>query len=233
MLELVNRNQVQTILDLGCGTGALTHTLAEGGAHVIGLDASADMIAKARADYPDLEFVVADATSMMYNSVFDTVYSNAALHWIKDHPKLIAKIYQALKPQGLLIAEFGAKGNIEIIQNAFSRALQARGHSFESQFFFPTPAEYSELLVAAGFTVQAIKDFSRPTPLTGGADGLRKWLIQFYDDYLKTLTPPEKADLLREVETDCAVLWQGEQWVADYRRLQLIALKTVSPSLRL
>lgn len=198
MLSIVNRAPNQTILDLGCGTGALTRELAAEGAHVIGLDASADMIAKAQADYPGLEFVVADATAMTYDSVFDTVYSNAALHWIKDQPTLLARLYQALKPGGHLVAEFGAKGNIETIQRAFCSILQELNRHFVSQFFFPAPQEYKILLETAGFTVDYIEDFARPTPLAGGVDGLRKWLLQFYDDYLKTITPWKKNRFLRK-----------------------------------
>lgn len=226
MLELVNRDKDQAILDLGCGTGALTHELAAEGAHVIGLDASADMIAKARRDYPALEFVVANATTMNYSDAFDTVYSNAALHWIKDQPTLLARIYQALKPQGVLIAEFGAKGNIETIQRAFSGVLRAMGRPFANQFFFPSTAEYRELLETARFTVPYIEDFSRPTPLTGGTDGLRQWLIQFYDDYLQPLKPLEKEHILHKTEAACASLWQNGQWIADYRRLRVIAQKS-------
>ena len=225
MLEYVNRDRGQTILDLGCGTGALTCELAAQGAHVIGLDASPDMIVKARADYPALEFVVADAAAMTYDNMFDTVYSNAALHWIKNQPALSAQIYRALKPGGYLVAEFGAKGNIETIQRAFSSALQLQGRPFASQFFFPSPAEYRKLLETARFAVQYIEDFDRPTPLAGGTDGLRQWLIQFYDDYLKPLTALEKEHVIKQTETACADLWQNGQWVADYRRLRVIAQK--------
>lgn len=225
MLSHVNRAADQTILDLGCGTGALTHDLAAEGAHVVGLDASPDMIAKARTDYPALEFVVMDATAMAYDNVFNTVYSNAALHWIKDQPTLLAKVYRALKPGGYFMAEFGAQGNIETIQRAFRSVIQELGRHFESQFFFPAPQEYKTLLETAGFTVNYIEDFSRPTPLSGGVEGLRKWLLQFYDDYLKTFTPLEKERIFREMELACAPLWHTDGWVADYRRLRVIAFK--------
>ncbi len=48
----------EMILDLGCGTGHLAATIAEWGAHVVGLDSSKQMISAARADFPQLEFLL-------------------------------------------------------------------------------------------------------------------------------------------------------------------------------
>ena len=56
VLELLDVKPGERILDLGCGTGDLAKQIQEQGAEVIGIDASPDMIAKAKAKYPDLDF---------------------------------------------------------------------------------------------------------------------------------------------------------------------------------
>ncbi len=81
----------ERILDLGCGTGHLTAQIAELGADVTGLDASASMIAQARQNYPKLRFTLADARSFVCNEPFDAVFSNAALHWIKEAGDVVAR----------------------------------------------------------------------------------------------------------------------------------------------
>ncbi|MEI3567963.1 MAG: methyltransferase domain-containing protein [Akkermansia muciniphila] len=58
LLSCVPENPDQSILDLGCGTGTLTHALLEKSASVTGLDSSPEMIAKARQLYPGMDFRV-------------------------------------------------------------------------------------------------------------------------------------------------------------------------------
>src|SRR4051812_37742850 len=82
LVELLHPEVGERILDLGCGTGHLTATIAESGATVVGLDSSTSMVAQARQNFPALKFVLADARDFRFNEPFDAVFSNAALHWI-------------------------------------------------------------------------------------------------------------------------------------------------------
>jgi trans-aconitate methyltransferase len=86
LLDLLAPQPGERILDVGCGTGQLTAEIAGRGAHVIGLDRSAEMLADARRNFPHLEFVEADAAHFEFSEPFDAVFSNAALHWVKDAP---------------------------------------------------------------------------------------------------------------------------------------------------
>src|SRR5580704_7413905 len=90
LIDLLDPRPGERILDLGCGTGHLTAQIAERGAEVIGLDASASMMGQDSQNYPKLKFVLADARSFDLGTGFDAVFSNAALHWILEPAPVIA-----------------------------------------------------------------------------------------------------------------------------------------------
>ena len=111
LLPLLDPQPGERILDWGCGTGHLTAQIAESGADVIGLDSSPEMVAGARAAYPDLSFQPGDAANFSFATPFDAIFSNAALHWIPTPEAVIACVWRALKPGGRFVAESGGKGN--------------------------------------------------------------------------------------------------------------------------
>lgn len=213
-----------SLLDLGCGTGTLTAELAKRYRRVVGVDSSADMIAKARANYPNLELSVCDALELPYESEFDAVFSNAVFHWINDHRRLLGSIRRALKPGGMLVCEFGADGNIAVIESAFSAALREIGIEYRSKYNFPTAERFGSLLNDCGFEITALEAFERPTPLKGGSTGLRRWAIQFYASELAELSESEREQVLSGLERRAAPkLLRGGEWIADYRRLRAAA----------
>ena len=112
LLGFVPENKNQSILDLGCGTGTLTAQLSNLADTVIGVDSSASMIAKAKEQYANIQFMVCNALALPFEEQFDVVFSNAVFHWITDHNVLLHNIHKVLKPGGLLVCEFGANGNI-------------------------------------------------------------------------------------------------------------------------
>src|SRR4051812_15542436 len=97
LLPLLAPGPGDRILDLGCGTGHLTAQIAAAGAEVVGLDSSSAMVEQARAAYPQLEFVVGDAADFHFPQLFDAVFSNAALHWVKRPEAVVASAWQALR----------------------------------------------------------------------------------------------------------------------------------------
>ena len=114
LLVLLNAKPGERILDVGCGTGQLTAEITQFGAEVVGIDYSPDMIATSRKNFPHVRFEVADATALTFDSEFDVVVSNAALHWVRDQPAAIASIARALKPGGRLVLEMGGRGNLHV-----------------------------------------------------------------------------------------------------------------------
>ncbi|WP_216317544.1 methyltransferase domain-containing protein [Deinococcus aestuarii] len=214
------------ILDLGCGTGELTAQIAGSGAVVTGVDASPDMIAGARERHPGVTFVVEDAHRLPFRSEFDAVFSNAALHWMDPLPPVFAHLHAALRPGGRLALEMGGAGNVLAVREAVEGALADLGlPAMEPPWVFPGPAELATLLEAAGFRVERLHRFDRPSVLSG-ADGFRAWLEGFAGGWLAPLGDNERrAVLTRAEQLARSHLWNGQDWVADYVRLRALAVK--------
>lgn len=226
LLVHVNLAPGQRILDLGCGTGGLTAELARQGASVLGIDNSTEMIVKARDNYPELMFAKIDALELPYNEEFDTVFSNSVFHWIPDVDRLLAEIRRALKPGGKLVCEFGAASNIATMRQAFAAVCARHDIEYIDRFYCPTPEEFFERLIAAGFKPERVLEFDRPTPLPGGADGLKGWVRCFLARELAAFKSAVQEKVLAEVEHACKpLLWNSEEFVVDYRRLRAIAFK--------
>ncbi|MDN5874944.1 MAG: class I SAM-dependent methyltransferase, partial [Sinobacteraceae bacterium] len=99
----------EKILDLGCGDGVMTEKLAASGAEVRGVDASPEMVAAAAERGVDAQ--VMDGAQLDFDTEFDAVFSNAALHWMKRDPDAVVQgVQRALKPGGRFVAELGAQG---------------------------------------------------------------------------------------------------------------------------
>src|SRR5690348_2649956 len=106
LVELLAPQAGERILDLGCGTGALTAEIAERGVEVLGVDQSEEMISQARRKFPALKFEVVDARELHFNAEFNAVFSNAVLHWIPQAEQVISGVAHALKSSGRFVAEF-------------------------------------------------------------------------------------------------------------------------------
>ncbi|MBN2545841.1 MAG: methyltransferase domain-containing protein [Spirochaetes bacterium] len=144
----------ESVLDLGCGDGILTKKIAdlvpEGS--VIGIDASEGMIKTAKeSECKNLSFIKMDINCIDYKDKFDLIFSNAALHWIKDHNKLLNNCYKALKHGGVIRFNFAGHGNCsnfyEVIKNTITDIKYKNYfNSFEWPWFMPEITEYQKLI---------------------------------------------------------------------------------------
>jgi trans-aconitate methyltransferase len=226
MVELLDPKPGERILDLGCGPGQLTQKIAEHGASVLGLDSSLDMVGQGRQNYPNLHFVLQDATAMEFEDEFDAIFSNAALHWMLDAEAVARRMYRALRTGGRLVAEFGGRGCVQTIDRAVMNTVaRYAGCVPDPKRFFPGIGEYASLLEEQGFETRFAHLFDRPTPLEGER-GMENWIRQFSWFYFETLPAPEREKALQEaVEQLRPVLYQDGKWSADYRRIRIIAVK--------
>jgi trans-aconitate methyltransferase len=210
----------ERILDLGCGDGALTAKIAATGAQVVGVDSSGFMVEAARALGVDARVVSGD--ELRFEAEFDAVFSNAALHWMRNQHEVLAGVRRALKPGGRFVAEMGGFGNVAAIQVALAAVLARRGldaYALEHNFF-PTVELYQGWLEAAGFEVEQIALIPRPTPLP--ESGMRGWLETFRRGLLEGLPTADREAAIDETVALLTPVLCTEQgkWVADYVRLR-------------
>lgn len=228
LLERLNPQPGEQILDLGCGTGQLTAELARSGAKVVGLDSSPTMIGQARQNYPGLSFVLGSGTAMSFESEFDAILSNAALHWMLDASAVTKSMSRALRSGGRLVFEMGGHGNLKLIEQAIASTLAAHlgpERVPTPNTFFPTIGQYAALLEAAGFEIRMAELFDRPTSLEG-ENAMENWIRQFRWFYFEGLAAAERPAVLAEVvEQLRPLLRRDNTWYADYRRLRMIAVK--------
>ena len=126
------------VLDLGCGDGANTALISEAlpNGEVIGIDASKGMIDTAKPkEKNNLRFILMDIDEIAFEDEFDVVYSNATLHWIKDHHRLLKKVFNALRNGGLLRFNFAADRNCSHLFKVIRKAMEKEEFS---RFFSDT-----------------------------------------------------------------------------------------------
>lgn len=229
LVKLLNPQKGERILDLGCGTGYLTNVIAGSGAEVIGIDNSEAMIAKARQAYPENDFKVVNAEDFKFENPFDSIFSNAVLHWITGYKNVINAMYENLKPSGKIVIEFGGKNNVKRIVDALKETLKEFGYTENAQrecWFFPSLAEYAALLEAQGFTIRYATYYDRKTVLNDSETGIRDWIKMFGEKFLQGIKEGSVDEILSITQEKIrSTNFEDGKWFGDYKRLRIVAYK--------
>ncbi|MBN1533817.1 MAG: methyltransferase domain-containing protein [Spirochaetes bacterium] len=153
----------ERILDLGCGNGLLTIELARRlpSGHVTGIEVSSEMAALARQNIERLgvtnvDVVNMDALEMEYRDDFDALFSNSAIHWIRDLQAMYRLIFRSLKPGGRIIVQTGLREPSALV-DTIRAVLQVEEYwpyyrNAEWPWRFLTREENADLLAGSGFT---------------------------------------------------------------------------------
>jgi SAM-dependent methyltransferase len=170
--------------------------------------------------------LVASAEALPFAAAsFDAVFSNAALHWVRNQDAMLSEVRRVVRPVGRFIAEMGGQGNIAAIRVALIATLAKYGLSEleDDVNYYPTPEAYTRRLQQHGFRVDRIELIPRPTPL--GAGGLEAWLATFRSGVLAAVPDELRTTVVRETAQLAAraLRDEGGNWVADYVRLRFIA----------
>jgi trans-aconitate 2-methyltransferase len=168
-----------TVVDLGCGSGELTVTLAQRWpeALVRGIDASPQMIAQAPTD-GTVAFSVGDARELSAVGV-DVLVSNAALQWVPEHRELLTRWAGELAPGGWLAfqvpANFNAASHVLMRELAESGPWRDRLHGvLRGGESTDPPLAYLELLGGRGMDVDAWQ--TEYIHVLDGADPVLEWV---------------------------------------------------------
>jgi trans-aconitate methyltransferase len=157
LIAELNLQGTERILDLGCGDGTLSARIADlvPKGEVVGIDASRGMIAAAQSKVRNnLRFLLMDINELNDVEQFDVIFSNATLHWIKDHRRLFLNVSRALVRDGILRFNFAGEGNCSHFFSVIREAMA--GPEFAIHFtgfawpwYMPSVEEYSALMDAS------------------------------------------------------------------------------------
>ncbi|KAE8195815.1 hypothetical protein CF336_g2919 [Tilletia laevis] len=259
VMKLLDPQPGDRVLDVGCGTGVLSietarivcqpHPVTGRRGFVLGVDLSQHMIDAASAAWrrsglkaTEIYFEVVDAYKLerylemrgMLAS-FDRVFSNAALHWMAEHPDLVMRnIHAALRPHGILALEMGGHMNMIGVRMALHRAVKKRGVDpvEVDPWYFPSPEAYSNVIQSASlvapFTVLSAELVPRITPLPLKS-GLLGWIETFGGAFINALaTDKDREGAINDNISACRTDMYdpaSKRWSCMYVRLRVKAVK--------
>jgi trans-aconitate 2-methyltransferase len=208
--ELIEKLVLQgheALLDIGCGDGQITDQLAGRlpAGSVTGIDTSESMIALARKNFSrsNLSFLVMDATDLHLERKFDIAFSNATLHWVKDHLAVLKSLRKHLNPKAKILFQMGGYGNAVLILEVIDKMIQsdrwqAYFKDFRFPYFFYAVEPYEQWLPAAGYEAVRIqlipKDMVHPGP-----ERLKGWLRTTWFPYTDRLPENLRESFLSEI----------------------------------
>ncbi len=113
LLARVSLSEAGDIVDLGCGPGNSTALLRERWplARTTGVDNSAEMLQRARADLPTCEWIEADLRTWRPAAPVDLLFANAVLQWLPEHATLLPELLGHVRPGGVLAVQMPCSFN--------------------------------------------------------------------------------------------------------------------------
>jgi trans-aconitate 2-methyltransferase len=226
----------ECVLDLGSGDGTLTKELAlrVHRGNVLGIDASEGMIAAAKKlEGGNLRFERRNIDEMDFNDEFDVIFSNAALHWVKDHRNLLERCGQALRKDGYLRFNFAGDGNCATLNSVIRRIMleeQFRSHFtfFEWPWYMPSLVEY-ERMIKERAEFDEIRVWEENADRLFSQDELVRWIDQpSLVPFLKHIKDAAQSAAFRNAVVQAmlhATKHREGEYFETFRRLDVFARK--------
>lgn len=226
----------ETALDLGCGSGRLTDFLLRKlpRGRVIAIDRSANMLDSAR-QYLDpqfagrVEYVQASLDEIDFHQVADLAFSNAAFHWVRDHPRLFRAVFEAMKPGAWLVGQCGGEPNIARVRQRVARIMAQPEFKpyfgdWPGPWEFASPEVMAQRLRAAGFVDVETDLFEAPVQLSSARETRDYFENVILGTHLARI-PEDRQDLRAELLDSMTAQSAADEppFRQDYWRLNLRA----------
>jgi trans-aconitate 2-methyltransferase len=238
LLSAVRVSNPGLVVDLGCGPGTLTASLAARWpeATVVGVDSSRDMLAAAaaHADPPRLTFVEADLREWTPERPADLIVANAVLQWIPEHQPLLTRLVGLLAPGGWLA--FQVPGNMSAPSHAILREVcdlprwrDRVGHLLRPDWI-AEPEEYLSDLVGLGCEADVWE--TTYFQVLEGEDPVLEWIKgSALRPVLAALNGPDRTALLATYRDRLRDAYPPRPWgtVFPFRRVFAVARRPTSP----
>lgn len=222
----------RTVYDLGCGPGNITRMLAERwpGARVIGVDSSADMLARAKGQAPGAEFVQADLAHWSPPQPAELLFSNATYQWLNGHETLFPRLMSFVAPGGVLAVQmprnFAAPSHTLLRDTVEDAPWRGRLAKLQRHDPVAAPQVYHRLLAPHAATldiweVEYLQRLVGPNPVVEWTKGTA------LRPFLDALAPAEQGAFLADYGRRVAAAYPPESDGATlfpFRRLFIVAL---------
>lgn len=231
MVARIGAEDPAQVVDLGCGDGALTATLLERwpDASVLGVDSSADMLAKAEPLVgPRLRFRLGAIEDWAADRPVDVLVSNAALHWVPEHVRQVQRLATVVRPGGWLAFQVPGNGDApshtilaDLCRSPRWSPLLGGGPRRPDTL---TPAAYLDRLARLGCTVDAWE--TTYVHVLQGGDPVLEWTRgTALRPILARLSPADAADFETEYGAALRAAYPAEPYgtVLPFRRVFVVA----------
>ncbi|MGD2188174.1 MAG: methyltransferase domain-containing protein [Desulfobacterales bacterium] len=200
----------ESLLDIGCGNGTISALLAKKlpKGLVVGIDNSEPMIMSAKqnfsnAAYPNLKFYVMDAAELDFNDEFDVAFSNASLHWIKDHLSVLKGVKRSLKKSGSFLFQMGGKGNAKDVIDVLNQLINTTPWKpYFQNFVFPYGFygidEYKHWIREAGLKQIRLELIPKDMK-QNGKEGLAGWIRTTWLPYTERIPSQLRNAFITEI----------------------------------
>jgi len=212
LIDKLSLNGMENVLDLGCGDGKITAKISNvvDNGTVIGIDNSNSMITLAKKQfsnkkYPNLSFQEMDAQNLEFEDVFDIIFSNAVLHWVKDHKSVMTGLFKSLKREGRILLQMGGKGGVSQLIFVLNDMLanskwQSFFHNFIFPYNFPGIKEYETMLLECNFQIKRVELIHKDA-IHEGKEKFKGWIKTTWIPYLERIPEDKKEQFIEELVT--------------------------------
>jgi trans-aconitate 2-methyltransferase len=158
LVALIEHRPRMRIVDLGCGTGELTRALHDHlhAEETLGIDSSETMLLKSSAfGHELLRFEKGTIESFVADRPFDLIFSNAALHWVEDHPALFRRLTSFVQRDGQIAVQMPSNDDHPSHVTAAEVARELGIAPRPAHVL--TPERYAQMLFELGFKRQHVR----------------------------------------------------------------------------